>query len=140
VVGDVDVAGFPGLARGLIRMTGQFLLQTNSQESRVTYHRTSMYLECLPSIAPAEISVEDHLLVEEVCVEVARALEVRNWRTELVQRRHCGSVLDRGWDGVSLKGPHLHTGRCPQHHEYATASGVQVRASETVGCDCAAGI
>jgi hypothetical protein len=54
-----------------------------------THHRASMHLESVSSIAATKVRVENHLLVEEVGVEVARALEVRNWWAELGQQRRC---------------------------------------------------
>jgi hypothetical protein len=38
-----------------------------------------MHLECLASIAAAEIGVENHLMADKVRVKIARALEVCDW-------------------------------------------------------------
>ena len=46
-----------------------------------------MHLEGLAGVTSTEVGVEDHLMVEEVRVEVARALEVCYWRPELAQHR-----------------------------------------------------
>jgi hypothetical protein len=47
-----------------------------------------MHLEGLASIASAEIGIEDNLMVKEVCVEVAGALEVCHRWPKLAQQRH----------------------------------------------------
>ena len=92
-----------------------------------------MHLESVPSIAAAKVRVEDHLLVSEVSIEVARALEVGNRCTKFCQKRCCGSVVDRWRNGTPFEGPHLHALRSPEHGEDASASGIEIRASETIG-------
>lgn len=99
-----------------------------------------MHLESVPSIAAAKVRVEDHLLVEKVGIEVARALKVRNRCTKLDQKRCCRPVADRWRYGIPLKRPHLHSLRGPQHGEDASTHGIEVRAGETIGCHGAAGV
>jgi hypothetical protein len=52
---------------------------------RTTHHRTPMHLESLAGIASAKVGVENHLMVDEVGVKVAGALEVRDWWSEFAQ-------------------------------------------------------
>jgi hypothetical protein len=92
-----------------------------------------MHLEGLASIASAEICVEDHLMVEEMRVEVARALEVRHRRPELAQHWCQQPVLDRWWDSTAVESPHLHPLRRPQHGEDAATSSIERGAGELVG-------
>lgn len=77
------------------------------------YHRTPMHLESVPSIAAAEVRVEDHLLVMEMGIEVARALKVRNRCAKLSQKRRRRSVADRRRNSAPFESPHLHALRGP---------------------------
>jgi len=99
-----------------------------------------MHLESVPSIATAKVRVEDHLLVSEVSIEVARALEVGNRCTKFCQKRCCGSVADRWRNGMPFECPHLHALRSPEHGEDASTSGIEIRASETIGSHGTAGV
>ena len=108
-------------------------ISSRLDEKQETHHLTSVRLEVLPSIRPAEVYVEDHLLVVEVSIKIAGALEVGHWRPKFGQVGICGLVADRTWDLVSFKGPHLHSLRCPQHREGAAACCVERCAREAVG-------
>jgi hypothetical protein len=106
---------------------------SSHEEARETHHRTPMHLESVSGIATAEVRIEDHLLIEEVSIEVARALEVRNWRAKLCEQRSCWFVAD-GWrNGVPFEAPHFHALGSPQHNEDTSAHSIEVRAGETVG-------
>ena len=108
-------------------------LLSSNNAAKKTHHRTPVHLESVPSIAAAEIRVEDHLLVSEVSVEVARAVEVGNRCTKFCQKRCCGSVVDRWRNGTPFEGPHLHALRCPEHDKDAAPSGVERGAGELAG-------
>ena len=92
-----------------------------------------MHLESVPSIAAAKVCVEDHLLIPEVSIKVARALEVGNRCAKFGQKR-CRRFIADGWrNGIPFESPHLHALRGPEHGEDASAKGIEICASETIG-------
>ena len=91
-----------------------------------------MNLERLAGIASAEVGVEDHLLVLEMGIKVARPLKIGRRCPKLAQQRELPPVLDGRRNRVSPKSPHLNTLRRPQHCEDAATSSIQSRTRKLI--------
>lgn len=87
-----------------------------------------MHLERLAGIAATKVGIEDHLLILEMGVKVARSLEIGRRRSKLAQDRLFFLILDGRWKSVSLESPHLNPLGRPQNCKDAAASSVESRA------------